>query len=384
MRRRPFALLLVPALLAVTACSDDTSSGSTTTAPEETTTTLDEAAAAVAYREVGPYPVGVTTLALDEGPEVEVWYPAVPGTTGEVTYDARDFTPPAIQAILTGDASSEFTFAGARDADVADGTHPIVLFSHGFAGFRLNSSFLTSHLASWGMIVVAPDHPSRDLFNVLSGTADGDRAESVGDLIGSLDLILAEGTTAGGRFEGHVDPEWVAALGHSAGGGTILAAAEDDRLDGYVSMAAGGPEDSADFPDKPSFFLAGALDAIVPAAESSRPAFEAAPAPSHYWEIAEVGHNGFDDFCTYGNGTGIIGVAEASGLGALLDAQPQLRSLGEDGCIPPAAPIDQAFPIIRHGVTSWLQSLFARDEDPVGLEGAVATAYDLEITIDSK
>ena len=381
---RRLVLLLVPALLAATACSDDSSSGSTTTAPEETTTTLDDAAAAVAYRETGPYPVGVTTLTLGDGPEVEVWYPAVPGTTGEVTYDARDFTPPAIQAILTGDATSEYTFTGARDADVSDGTHPVVLFSHGFAGFRLNSTYLTSHLASWGMIVVAPDHPSRDLFNVLSGSADGDRAESVDDLLGSLELILAEGTTPGGRFEGHVDPEWVAALGHSAGGGTVLVAAEDDRIDGYVSMAGGGPDDSADFPDKPSFFLAGALDAVVPAAESSRPAFEAAPAPSRYWEIAEAGHNAFDDFCTYGNGTGIIGVAEASGLGAVLDAQPELRTLGEDGCVPPAAPIDQAFPIIRHGVTSWLVAMLVEQLDPQGLDGAVATAYDLEITIDSK
>ena len=33
------------------------------------------------------------------------------------------------------------------------------------------------------------------------------------------------------------------------------------------------------------------------------------------WKIDGVGHNGFDDFCTFGNGTGIIGVAQASALG---------------------------------------------------------------------
>ena len=61
-------------------------------------TTVDLAAIASTYAEPGPYPVGVTTYALDKGPAVEVWYPAVEGTTGEVTYDVRDFTPPGTVA----------------------------------------------------------------------------------------------------------------------------------------------------------------------------------------------------------------------------------------------------------------------------------------------
>ena len=32
-------------------------------------------------------------------------------------------------------------------------------------------------------------------------------------------------------------------------------------------------------------------------------AFDAAPAPSRLWRIDGVGHNGFDDFCTFGNST---------------------------------------------------------------------------------
>ena len=381
---RRFAVLIVPTLLAA-GCSDDSPSGSPRpTTPEASTTTLDAAAAAVAYAKPGPFPVGVATLSLAKGPEVEIWYPAVAGTTGTVSYDVRDFTPPAIHAILTADVAATYAVDGARDADVADGTFPVVLFSHGFTGIRLQSSFLTAHLASWGMIVVAPDHPSRDLFNVLGGTATGDQDDSIDDLLKSLDLIVEEGTTAGGRFEAHVDDDRVAALGHSAGGGTILGAALDDRVDGYVSMASGGPEDSSKCPDRPSFFLAGSVDGLISAADRTRPAFDAAPAPSLYWEIDGVGHNGFDDFCTFGGGTGIIGIAEQSGLGPLLDAQPQLRSLGEDGCIPPAAPVDQAFPIIQHGVTSWLRALFGEDPQPVGLEGEVEMAYDLTITVARK
>jgi dienelactone hydrolase len=385
--RRLLTLIATLALL-VAACSDDgDTSSSDTTRPgvptdESTTTTVDPTAAARAFADPGPFPVGVTTLELAKGPSVEVWYPAVEGTTGTVSYDVRDFTPPAIRDILTGDAAATFEHDGQRDADVADGSFPVVLFSHGFTGIRLQSSVLTSHLASHGMVVVAPDHPSRDLTNVLGGTASGDRDDAVDDLLLSLDLIVEQGE-APGPFEGRIDADRVAALGHSAGGGTILGAALDERVDGYVSMASGGPEDPADFPSVPSFFLAGATDGVVSPAERTRPAYDAAPSPSWYWEIEAVGHNGFDDFCTFGNGTGIIGIAEASGLGGLLDAQPQLRTLGEDGCVAPAAPIDQAFPIVRHGVTSWLTWLFDGSDEPVGLE-EVPGVYDLGITAESK
>lgn len=44
--------------------------------------------------------------------------------------------------------------------------------------------------------------------------------------------------------------------------------------------------------------------------------------PAGSTDCAATGYQGFDDFCTFGIGTGIIGIAEASGLGPLLDIQP--------------------------------------------------------------
>jgi hypothetical protein len=195
-----------------------------------------------------------------------------------------------------------------------------------------------------------------------------------------------ESENAGGPFEGHLDLDQVAAVGHSAGGGTVLGAAADPAVDGYVSMASGalGLDEGAALPDKPSFFLAGSTDAIVPPDTRTRPAFEAAPAPSLLWIIEGVGHNGFDDFCTFGGGTGIIGVAEASGLGELLNALPGLRELGEDGCLPPSLPVADTFPIINHAVTSWLRSLFGVDSEPVGLGPAVAGSYVTPVVIEVK
>lgn len=360
-----------------------TEAPSTTEPPATSEPAPDVADEVTAYATAGRFPVGVTTLQLpDDGPLVEVWYPAIEGTTGTDTYDVRDFVPEAIRELLTDGSQATFTVDAARDAAVSsDGPFPLVGFSHGFTGMRLQSSFLTSHLASHGMVVVAPDHPSRDLTNVLGGTASGDRDAAIGELLGAIELAIAAGGDPDSRIAGAIDADRIAVLGHSAGGGTVLGAALDPRVDAYVSMAAGGPVEGTPFPEVPSFFLAGELDAVVTPEQRTRPAFEAAPEPSWYWELADTGHNGFDDFCAFGGGTGIIGVAEASGLGPLLDAQPQLRTLGEDGCIPPSAPVEQAWPIIRHGVTAWLRWQLGLDDQLVGFGPDVADAYDLRVTL---
>jgi pimeloyl-ACP methyl ester carboxylesterase len=337
-----------------------TTEAATTTTIAPTTTTIGRAAAAAAYTSAGPHPVGVTTLTLAKGNRVEVWYPAVTGTTGTESYDVRDYTPEAIRALLTADVPAIYTYAAGRDAAVADGTFPVVLFSHGFTGIRVQSTFLTAHLASWGIVVAAPDHPSRDLPDVLSNTASGNVADSVDDLLQSLSLI-----TADPKLGKHLDASHVAAVGHSAGGATVLGAAADARIGGYVSLASGvlvapssTPDGSAPatttsapaaLPDKPSFFMGGSVDGVVPVATVTRPSYEAAPSPSLLWVIDGVGHNGFDDFCTFGGGKGIIGVAEESGLGAALT--PQLKTLGEDGCVPPAVPVETTFPIIHRSRT---------------------------------
>ena len=366
--------------------ANTTDAPTTTEVPSTTTTTIDAATLTQAYTEAGPYPVGVTTAALANGIKVEIWYPAAAGSSGTETYDVRDFTAPAIKAILTADIPATYSYAAARDAAVADGTFPVVLNSHGFSGIRVGSSFLTSHLASWGMIVVSPDHPTRDLYHAVAQIAPDVVTAPADDLLGSLDLITAKGSTPRDPFDGHVDTDHVGALGHSAGGGTVLQAALDPRVDGYVSMASGLLHDApatTDLPDKPSFFLSGALDGVVDPVRT-HDAFLAVPAPSLFWRIDGVGHNGFDDFCTFGNGTGIIGIAEASGLGPLLDSQPQFRTLGQDGCVAPAVPVTTTFPIIDHAVTAFFRHLFGVDAQSVGLGPEAGHAYAEPVAIEQR
>jgi predicted dienelactone hydrolase len=421
MRSRFFVLPVLTVALVSAACSngsdstDATAGGTAASTPSTSvvatdapttaapTTTVDPATAAMAYTEPGPYPVGVTTLQLpDNGPLVEVWYPAVEGTSGTERYDARDFTPDVLKALLTADVAADFSYAAGRDADVADGAFPLVAFSHGFSGFRLQSTGLTSHLASWGMVVVSSDHPSRDLAHLTDMlSADARPADtSVAELTGAIDLILQENATGGSRFFGTVDDTHIATLGHSAGGGTAYRVAlADDRVDGYVSMASGvflgrGNDSTSttleptttvapEYPEKPSFFIAGTEDGIADAEELTRPSFQGAPSPSLLWLIEGAGHLAFSDLCTLGGGLGIIGVAEANGLTAFLDSAPAIRSLGSDGCNPPALPVEDTFPIIDHAVTSWLRSLFGIDASPAGLDTSVSDQYATPVEIQS-
>jgi dienelactone hydrolase len=396
--QKTLALLIVVAVASACAGDDDDATTADTTAAASTTTTISVADAAQAYTEPGPYPIGITTLALAGDMPVEVWYPAVEGTTGTDTYDVHDLVPETLSNLLTADVPASFTIDALREADVADGEFPLVLFSHGASGFRYQSSFLTSHLASWGMVVAAPDHWSRDLYHftdrILGGPAVTPN-DSVDDLRLTRELMETEHTTAGSPFEGHLVTDMVAAMGHSAGGFSALALASNPEIDGYVSLASGAgngrpdtsssaPPAEVEMPDKPSLFMAGKADAVASWDTLTKVAFDAATEPSWFWALDAVGHNGFTDLCTFANGTGVIGVAVASGLGGFLDTNPEFRRLGEDGCVPPAAPVADTFPIVQHAVTAFLRNLFGVDPEPVGLGPEVADAYAVPVEIEEK
>lgn len=392
--RRVAAVVVVASLFVVAAGCSSSKSASPTSASSS-------ANDAAAYENAGPFPVGVTTLALPSGTNVEVWYPAAPETTGTVTYDVRDFVPASVKALLTADVPATFSYPGQRDAPAADGTFPLVVYSHGFAGMRVASSHLMSHLASWGMVAAAPDHPSRDLMHALVSQF-GNPSDAVDDVAATIALLQGEASRAGSRLAGHVDASDVAVVGHSAGGATAEAAARTIAVvRGYVSLASGvfrnqsGASTASDAnttttlasaPDKPTLFVAGADDGVASLDDVVKPAFAQARPPTRLWVIDRTGHNAFDDFCTFGNGTGIIGVAEASGLGPLLDG-PQFsrfKTLGEDGCKSPAAPVTQTWPIIDHVVTAWLRNVLGIDREPVGLGADVAGRYPVAVTIDQR
>jgi predicted dienelactone hydrolase len=340
----------------------------TTTAAPTTTVAPDPEVTPADLAGPGPYAVGVVTRALPEGNPVEVWYPADESARGgTVAYTVRSFLPPAVAALVPDTVDDTRSIDATRDAPpAADGPFPVVLFSHGSTSFRLQSSVLAQHLASWGIVTASTDHPSRDLLDVIGGTAEGQRPS-----IDDFRSLRAYLTTLGDDevLGGALDNDRVALGGHSAGGGTIVQMAGDEGILGYVSYASGLGDEA---PDVPSLFMAGELDMIVDPVERTAAAFERAPSPSWLWSFADAGHLAFSDLCAVGSeGATLIDLAEAAGLGALVD--DRLRTLGTDGCEPPNRPVEEVWPGVHQAATGFYRWVFGIDADPIGLDASVVT-----------
>lgn len=175
----------------------------------------------------GPYWVGTTEFVIDPDSErpipLWVWYPALnpDGAEEVVTYEYQakwvpgpDFTP-----VVYGHAL--------RDAapDLSSGPYPVLVLSPGFGTNPASYANLLEHAASYGFVVLGPDHQEgvylmeENIFRDLPTST----VENPRDITRVLDY--AEGLTAsGGALEGLLDLEHVAVAGHSSGGHTALAA----------------------------------------------------------------------------------------------------------------------------------------------------------------
>ena len=138
------------------------------------------------------------------------WYPATKQSVAgkpEGTYDVADWLPAALQKLIPAEYSVNYPSGGVRGVPAAPGRYPLVVFSHGYAGFRDQSTFLTARLASWGFIVAAPDHYSRDLTEVLGGpTGATTKTTDVQDLKATIALMKAQNASGTSPFYRHVDP----------------------------------------------------------------------------------------------------------------------------------------------------------------------------------
>lgn len=345
----------------------------TTTEPPTTTTaappTPDELAGA------GPYEVGVTTRTLPTGNLVEIYYPSTEVAAGRSEeYRIRDYVPALMAALIPPESLDSFTVEAARDAPASPGEpFPVVLFSHGFSGFRLQSTALLRHLASWGMVVASPDHPSRDLSHIL-GEADEDAPDAADDLRATLAVL---GDSLGDPvLDNLADTSLVALGGHSAGGFTIVSVAGDDGIAGYVSYASGAGE-GIELPDVPSLFIAGSGDTVV-LPEVTASAFERAPSSSWMWTLDQTGHLAFSDLCAVGDGDStLIDLAEAAGVGDFISEE--LRRLGTDGCELPNRPVEEVWPAIHQASTGFYRWVFGIDAEPLGLDSTTVES----VTVDS-
>ncbi|MFN7152009.1 MAG: hypothetical protein ACK4V6_21330 [Microthrixaceae bacterium] len=177
-----------------------------------------------AYAERGPYEVGVTTIDLSDR-KMEVWYPVDPadiGTGPRDEYFIRDYVSTFFDGLIPEDVNPPYVTDATRAVPASpDGPFPLVIFSHGFASYRVQSTFLTTHLASWGFVVISPDYLERGLRSVLGEPPPVSRSDT--DVANeAIEAARTATTTPGDLLEGVIDGSTVYPIGHSAGGGTTL------------------------------------------------------------------------------------------------------------------------------------------------------------------
>ncbi|NPV66040.1 MAG: hypothetical protein HPY64_02705 [Anaerolineae bacterium] len=175
----------------------------------------------------GPYWVGTRQLVIE--PEAErplpltVWYPALnPDGAAEAvtyTYQAKWIPGPDFTPTVAGHALQDAA------PDMVGAPYPLLVFSPGWGTNPASYANLLEHTASYGFVVLAPDHPDHVYFmqeNPFSEVPIS-AIENPRDITRVLDYA-ASLTADGGTFAGLLDLKRVAVAGHSSGGQTALAA----------------------------------------------------------------------------------------------------------------------------------------------------------------
>jgi predicted dienelactone hydrolase len=257
-------LVIVSAsVLFVAACSSDAASPATTavvttpaeetvvsSTPVETTaapTTVAETTTTVAvgpadFTEAGAFAAGVRTISLGDR-NMEVWYPVDPasvaGTDTEI-FDQLSVFPESLKPLIPAELQGEIDTGTYRDAAPFEGEElfPVVVYSHGFGGYRQVATNFTSHLAQWGYVVISIDHLERGIAAQASGTLGGGAPDQdVLDVSAGIDALRADA-----MLGALVDADQVIITGHSAGAGTAARAANTlDDISAFVSLSGGAP-----------------------------------------------------------------------------------------------------------------------------------------------
>ena len=338
--------------------------------PEPPPPTAAPAPTTVDFSERGPFAVGVATQSLDDR-DVEIWYPVDPETAAgqqTETFDALSAFPEDLRAIVPAELSGEYDTLAVRDATAVAAGFPVVIYGHGFGGYRQIATHFTGHLASWGFVVVSTDHLERGIAEQtldLVGQGLFDETNSrpdaaVQDVRNTITLLTELNTD--GPLANTMDLDSLAISGHSAGAFAAIqaAAAEPDVIDGWISIS-GGTRDGIEL-TQPGLVLIGELDAVVPA-ERSYQLYDSAGVPQLLLNIEGAGHNSFTDPCR--------GITDLGGLGALtaLLGEEQVGR-AEDGCTPGSTEPEVAQAMVNHVTVAWLHELFgiAVDGDPLAAD----------------
>ncbi len=237
-----------------------------------------------AYLITGPYEVGTTVMHLIDadrneiyGPDasaareimVQIWYPAEPAEGDQQAQWMPDIDAagPAIARFLELPAfilnHLEYVKTnGYVDAEAIkiDNGFPVLIFSHGWSGFKEQNIFQVEELASHGYVVIGINHTygailtvfpdgrqaainpdalpsevSDEEYDLASNKLVRQWSEDIGFVIDELEIINQPAND--GNFSGKLDLHKVGVFGHSTGAGaTIEFCATDARCHAALVM----------------------------------------------------------------------------------------------------------------------------------------------------
>ncbi|MET9758046.1 discoidin domain-containing protein [Streptomyces sp. NPDC006372] len=135
----------------------------------------------------------------------------------------------------------------------AGGSYPGVVLMPGYQGTQQNLQWLAPRLASWGFVVI----------NVGTNTLTDDPASRGRQITAAGTQLLALGEATGNPISGKVNGT-LGAVGHSMGGGGVMAALRDDpRLRAGVPTAPYYPNANFSGVTDPTFFLTCQSDPVA-------------------------------------------------------------------------------------------------------------------------
>jgi dienelactone hydrolase len=333
------ALVVAGALVMAAGCSSGSGSGTSAATPAP-------------YAHHGPDTVGVATLDLGSAGTVfgeryaTVYYPATSASSTQYprfSYTEASTLPASLQGILP----AKYNTTTAVDAYVGPpastkGPYPIVLFSHGYGGERLYYSNLLTGIASWGYVVVSADYLERGLAaQALNVTSSPTAAQDSAVMQSSLTAVESASGDASSPLHGVADPKRVAAVGHSAGGGTAFDALSSPNVATAVGWAPVPPTGT---PSTKPVMLIGAEGDSVVKPSSVKKTYNQFRGPKALVEISGEGHNTYTDICTgIRSGGGLISYAISAGF-----VKASLAKLGINGCQSSDLAATRFWPIVQY------------------------------------
>jgi len=318
----------------------------------------------------GPWQVGARPVSA-AGLEAEIWYPAKAGSADGLqrfTYDLRGYLPPEQQASVTESTTILQPCDCYRDIplDTEHGPFPVILFLHGFSGFRGQSLEQLTHWASRGFVVVSADHPSVGLKTLLVSGIGG---LDLGGLGGSGCELTAAGTQTQEAVRmldelqnpsgdlaflaGQIDVTRVGVAGHSAGGMALASMSSYPGVKVAIPLAAGGVCQST---SSSSSLIMGGMDDAIVAYSRQTSGFASTPKPKRLVGLSKAAHMAFTSFCPIGKDEGGI-LQAAMKAGVMFDAAflALVQPLASDGCGPNNLAPERGWQVINFATAGVLE-----------------------------